>query len=74
MPDLDRGRMLYENHCTVCHTPKVHRRIPPLPIDNSELRRIVSAWAKGEQLNWTDQDVTDVAEYLDASYYRFLRP
>jgi mono/diheme cytochrome c family protein len=73
MPDLERGRLLYENHCVVCHTPKVHRRVPPLPIDMKELRRIVSTWAKGEQLGWSEQDVTDVAEYLDSTHYRFLR-
>ena len=72
--DLERGRLLYENHCVVCHTPKVHRRIPPLPIDMKELRQIVSAWAKGENLGWSEQDITDVVEYLDAAHYRFLRP
>jgi len=73
LPNLERGRMLYDNHCIACHTSKVHRRIPPLPIDVKELRQIVAAWAKGEQLNWSDEDVTDVVEYLDRTYYRFLR-
>lgn len=73
LPNLDRGRLLYENHCVVCHTPKVHRRVPTLPIDMKELRQIVSAWAKGEQLGWSDEEITDVVEYLDATQYRFLR-
>ncbi len=73
MPNLARGRLLYENHCVVCHTPKVHRRVPQLPIDLKELRQIVSAWAKGQQLDWSESDITDVVEYLDSTYYRFLR-
>ena len=73
VPNLDRGRLLYENHCVVCHTSKVHRRVPQLPIDLKELRQIVSAWAKGEQLSWSEEDITDVVEYLDSTYYRFLR-
>jgi mono/diheme cytochrome c family protein len=37
-PDLERGRALYENHCVVCHTAKVHRRVPPLPLGIDDLR------------------------------------
>ena len=73
MPDAGRGRLLYENHCVVCHTSKVHRRIPPLPSDRGELQMIVSAWAKGQKLGWSDADIADVVEYLDVSYYRILK-
>ena len=72
-PDLERGRLLYENHCVVCHTSKVHRRMPPLPIDMKDLRFIVSTWAKGQELHWTDEDVEDVVRYLDATHYRLLK-
>jgi len=70
IPDANRGRLLYENHCVVCHTSKVHRRYPPLAIDQKELRRIVSDWARESKLNWTVSEIGDVAEYLDRTYYR----
>jgi mono/diheme cytochrome c family protein len=70
-PDAGRGRLLYENHCVVCHTSKVHRRIPPAPIDRQELRLIVTAWAKGQNLRWSETEVLDVVDYLDSTYYRF---
>lgn len=70
VPDVERGRLLYDNHCIVCHTSKVHRRIPPLPMDIGQLRLIVSAWAKGQQLRWSDDDISDVVEYLDRTHYR----
>jgi hypothetical protein len=74
VPSMDRGRLLYENHCVACHTSRVHRRSTPVPITRSELRLIVSAWAKSEQLGWTEGEVADVVEFLDSSYYRSPRP
>ena len=72
LPDAERGRLLYENHCVVCHTSKVHRRAAPLPMNLNELRGIVAGWAKERKLNWADREVADVVEYLDSTYYRML--
>ena len=72
LPDAERGRLLYENHCVVCHTSKVHRRAAPLPMNLKELRAIVAGWARGQKLNWSDGEISDVVEYLDSTYYRML--
>lgn len=69
-PDAERGRLLYENHCTVCHTPKVHRRTPPLAIDRKELRRIVGEWAREAKLPWGTSEIEDVVRYLERAHYR----
>lgn len=69
IPDVERGRALYENHCVVCHTPKVHRRVPRLPLDLQDLRRIVSTWAREQNLVWSRDDVEDVVQYLNQTYY-----
>ena len=74
LPNAERGRLLYDNHCITCHSGKVHRRITQVPITRSELRVIISAWAKSERLGWTEAEVADVVEFLDSSYYRSLRP
>jgi mono/diheme cytochrome c family protein len=71
LPDLERGRRLYDNHCQVCHTPKVHGRVPRLPIDRADLRAIVNAWQRSENLRWNEQDVEDVTEFLNRTRYRF---
>ena len=68
----ERGRLLYENHCVVCHTAKVHRRMPQLPLSVHELKQIISYWAYGEQLHWSEQDIADVADYLARTYYKDL--
>lgn len=71
LPDLERGRALYENHCVVCHTPKVHRRVPSLPLHTDDLRFIVTLWASQQGLRWSRDDIEDVVHYLDRTYYGF---
>ena len=69
MPDVERGRALYDNHCTVCHTSKVHSRVNRLPVNQTELREIVDRWQREENLRWAEQDIADVVEYLNRSRY-----
>ena len=71
VPSLERGRALYENHCMVCHTSKVHRRLPPSAIDLEALRFIVRVWVEESRLRWNEQDIEDVVYYLDRVHYRF---
>lgn len=71
MPDLERGRALYENHCVVCHTSKVHRRYPPSAIDREALRFIVKVWVEEQKLQWSQQDIDDVVFYLNRTHYKF---
>ena len=73
LPDLERGRALYENHCVVCHTAKVHRRVPPLPLHTDDLRFIVTLWASQQGVRWSRDDIEDVVHYLDRTYYGFQK-
>jgi len=69
--DAERGRALYENHCQVCHTPRVHSRVDRLPIKPAELREIVDRWQREEKLRWSEQDISDVVEYLNRTRYGY---
>ncbi len=69
--DAERGRALYENHCQVCHTPKVHSRVNRLPVNRAELREIVDNWQRQEALGWSTQEVADVVEYLNRTRYGY---
>ena len=71
MPSLERGRALYENHCVVCHTPKVHSRPDRIPLTLDELRKIVNDFAKSEGLHWSEEDTEDVVWFLNQTKYRF---
>ncbi len=70
-PSVERGRALYENHCRVCHTPKVHHRTPRLPLNRNQLREIVTMWATEENLRWRSEDIEDVVFYLNITVYHF---
>ena len=71
VPNPERGRALYENHCVVCHSSKVHRRFPPSAIDREALRFIVKVWEEERKLRWSPDDIEDVVQYLDSVYYRY---
>lgn len=73
VPSLERGRALYELHCVVCHTSKVHRRFPPSAIDQEALRFIVKVWVEEQKLRWSPEEIEDVVHYLDRAHYRFDR-
>jgi len=70
-----RGRELYELHCVGCHYERVHERdrwrskIRTM----EDLRAEVARWAKQTQHPFTEEDLGDVAEYLDRSHYQLKR-
>ena len=63
---------LYENPCVVCHTQKFPPRASHA-INVQDLRRIVSSWAKEQNLRWSQADIEDVVQYLDRTYYQLAR-
>ena len=69
LPDLARGRALYENHCQVCHTRKVHMRPNRIVMTRRDMTELVEHWAQQEKLRWGRQEVQDVVEYLARSVY-----
>lgn len=42
--DAARGRALYENHCQVCHTGKVHARPNRIVLTQRDISEIVDRW------------------------------
>jgi hypothetical protein len=71
MPSVERGRALYENHCVLCHTDTVHRRVNRLPVSRAEVRDIVEKWQMQERLAWEAREVEDVVEFLNRTRYQF---
>jgi hypothetical protein len=69
-----RARMLYENHCTRCHTSVVHvrekRRADSLRVLEGWVRR----WSGEEKLGWSEEEIVDVVDYLNRRYYKFPNP
>ena len=70
--EFDRGQALYENHCSSCHDPHAHiageaRHVATL----ADLRARVAAWSVHSGLNWSEEDVNDVTDFLNRRFYRF---
>ena len=69
--EFDRGKALYENHCTACHDTSVHTRNTRQVQARGDLQLYVSTWSYHAQLDWSREEINDVTDYLDRSYYRF---
>jgi mono/diheme cytochrome c family protein len=68
---FDRGQALYENHCMFCHEATVHTRATRRATSVAELRKWVSTWSFHASLGWTDEEIDDVADYMNRRYYHF---
>jgi mono/diheme cytochrome c family protein len=69
--DTERGRLLYENHCTGCHASVLHIRNDRKVSTPAGLRAYVQRWAGELKLTWKEDELNDVYQYLNSRYYRF---
>ena len=69
--DASRGELLYSTHCVACHTTQVHWRDKKLATDWKSLKAQVSRWQNASGQNWGEQDITEVARYLNTLYYHY---
>lgn len=67
----ERGELLYSTHCNTCHTSEVHWRKQKLATDWSSLKVQVRRWQANIGLVWSEEEIADVANYLNAVHYRF---
>jgi len=69
-----RGELLYATHCSGCHTTQLHWRAQKRATNWPGLTAEVDRWQKSAGLGWREEEVTDVARYLNARYYHFALP
>jgi len=69
--NAERGRLLYENHCTSCHTSTAHVRDQRKTKTPAELRAWILRWSGELKLNWSEDELTDVYQYLNNHFYKF---
>lgn len=69
--DAGHGKSLVEQHCTSCHDAAIYtregRRVTTLDGLQKQVRRCELSLG----LKWFDEDVADVVDYLNGTYYRF---
>jgi mono/diheme cytochrome c family protein len=73
-PEPTRGELLYTTHCIACHNARVHWRDQRLAKDWMSLRAQVRRWQGIQKLRWTEEDISEVARYLNTFYYNFPPP
>jgi mono/diheme cytochrome c family protein len=71
--NAERGRLLYETHCTTCHYERVHERAAGRSRVHTlaDLRDEVARRAALTGRPFTLEDLADIAEYLNRSHYHF---
>ena len=69
--DRERGRALYENQCQSCHEKGVHSRANRKAKSLVDLRQRAAAWSTHGGLDWSSEEINDVADYLNARFYHF---
>ena len=72
--DASRGELLYTTHCIACHTTQVHWREKKLATDWRSLQSEVRRWQGASGLGWSNQDIAEVARYLNALHYHYPVP
>jgi cytochrome c553 len=69
--DLDNGKTLVDGNCTKCHDERVYTR-PDRRVTTLEgLNKQVTRCEQSLGLKWFDDDIADVAAYLNQTYYHF---
>lgn len=69
-----RGYLLYTQHCVECHTEQVHWRDGRRATDWTSLHKQVRRWQSVAQLDWDEEDIQNVARYLNTRFYDFRPP
>jgi len=73
--DAGRGKALYELHCLACHYERIHDRDPARSLVGSrtQLRAEVARRAMLTRQRFTNEDLDDIAEYLNRSHYKLKK-
>ena len=68
-----RGELLYTTHCIACHNSDIHWRDQRKVTDGESLKQQVGRWQAIVSLQWSEDDIAQVARHLNDTIYRFPR-
>ncbi len=69
-----RGQLLYTTHCIACHNSDMHWRDQRKATDWESLTQQVRRWQATAALQWSEDDITEVARHLNDTIYHYPRP
>ena len=67
----ERGELLYKNHCHACHDSNAHIRTRKAAESKIDIYYQFHRWSKHLNLRWAHEDILDVIEYLNNTYYQY---
>ena len=67
----DKGAELHAANCTSCHDDAVYKRKDRRVTNMDGLKTQVQRCELSLGLKWFDEDIDDVAAYLNSTYYKF---
>ncbi|MEJ2140405.1 MAG: cytochrome c [Gammaproteobacteria bacterium] len=71
LADAQRGQKLHDAHCMKCHDDSVYTRDQHFVTSKEALVKQVKRCALNTNTQWSEKDVNDVVDYLNATYYKF---
>ena len=69
--DIDNGKSLHDENCVRCHNESVYTREKKMVNSFYELRKRIRDCELMAEAAWFDEEIDDVAAYLNQAYYRF---
>lgn len=69
--DAKHGQELYQANCTRCHDTSVHTRPNKIIHSLDGLKKRVQFCESNGRLNWSPEQIEDVAAYLNNTFYKF---
>jgi mono/diheme cytochrome c family protein len=71
--DVEQGKKLYTERCGGCHDTKVHTRPNRIIHTYEDLVNRVRFCDNAAKAGLTDDQILDVSEYLNDTFYKFLK-
>jgi mono/diheme cytochrome c family protein len=69
--DIAHGKELHQDNCLRCHQPEIYERPERTVKTLKHLRSQVLFCAVNNDIEWFDEEVDDVTDYLNTFYYQF---
>ena len=69
--DLKNGKLLHDENCLRCHNESKYTREDRMIKNFQELHERIKQCELMAELTWFDEEIDDVAAYLNDQFYRF---
>lgn len=67
----DKGKSLYQENCTRCHSTEVFTKADRSVKSLEELKIRVKQCSLASESNWGDEEISIVVDYLNKKFYKF---